>query len=180
MVCPPAAATGGGLPFDDRGDLQRKAIAALICELAPVNAFTKVVIMDSRGSISKALAREVTVQDFPLRFPLHVLTACAIVQLPRAVEFRVDDRGDLQRKLNAALICGLAPVNAFTKVVIMDSRGSISKALAREVTAQGYRGFHLKGGFKAWKDAGLAVAQAGEYGISAGMDCLQYAVNTLC
>jgi rhodanese-related sulfurtransferase len=91
------------------------------------------------------------------------------MQVPGAVEGSVEDRNRLQRRLNAALICALEPVNRFTKVVIMDSCGRTNKSLAREVASLGYRGYHFKGGFRAWKDTGLAITYDGDYSESAGL-----------
>lgn len=95
-------------------------------------------------------------------------------QVPGAVDGNIDDRGGFQRRLNAALITGLQPVNSFTKIIIMDGRGGgAAKALAREVSALGYRGYHFQGGFRAWKNTGLATMEDGEYGVSAGATFLR-------
>lgn len=91
------------------------------------------------------------------------------MQVPQAVAGNVSNTSALQLSLNAALMCALSPVNAFTKIVVMDSRGRTSKALARAVTSLGYRGYEAKGGFAAWRSAGLATKVDGTYQVTAGV-----------
>jgi hypothetical protein len=93
------------------------------------------------------------------------------VQVPLAVAGNVSNKGALQLSLNAALMCALSPVNAFTKIVVLDSRGRTSKALARAVTSLGYCGYEAQGGFAAWRSAGLATKVGGTYQVTAGAHC---------
>lgn len=76
--------------------------------------------------------------------------------------------GLLQRKLSAALVCSLANVNAFTKIVLMDTRGGSTKPLARDISSQGYRAYCLKGGYTLWRRTGLSTKK-GTYDVSAGV-----------
>jgi rhodanese-related sulfurtransferase len=88
-------------------------------------------------------------------------------QVPVAMERRVQDANGLRLQITAALIGSLEAVNPFTKVVVMDARGRVGKALARAVSAHGLRGYVLRGGFTAWRGAGLPVKQ-GTYTVSIG------------
>ena len=90
------------------------------------------------------------------------------VQVPEAVSGDVSNKAQLQVALNAALICGLEQVNPFTKIVLMDRRGRSTKRLARAVTAQGYRGYTMRGGYLGWRSAGLATSMEGTYDVTAG------------
>jgi rhodanese-related sulfurtransferase len=89
------------------------------------------------------------------------------LQVPDAVKGDVRNSRALQRKLSAALVCSLANVNPFTKIVLMDTRGGTTKPLAREISAQGYRAYILKGGYTLWRRTGLATKK-GTYDVSAG------------
>lgn len=91
-----------------------------------------------------------------------------MLQVPDAVKGDVRNQRILQRKLSAALVCSLANVNAFTKIVLMDTRGGTTKPLAREICSQGYRAFILKGGYTLWSRVGLATKK-GSYEVTAGM-----------
>jgi rhodanese-related sulfurtransferase len=90
------------------------------------------------------------------------------VQIPDAVKGDVDNKRALQLQLTAAVVCSLANVNAFTKIVLLDTRGGTTKPLAREISRQGYRAYILKGGFALWSRTGLATKK-GTYDVSAGV-----------
>ena len=91
------------------------------------------------------------------------------MQLRKEVRGKIANEGALRTAINAAVITELAPVNLFTKIVVLDSRGSgAAKALARMVCAEGYQGYLAKGGFAAWRRAGLPVKEGGSYRVSPG------------
>eukprot|EP00892_Ulva_mutabilis_P010963 jgi/Ulvmu1/8239/UM041_0049.1 len=92
-------------------------------------------------------------------------THLPLVDVPDAVKGDIDNSQRLQLQLNAALVTSLNEVNRFTKIIVMDGRGTSVKGLARAITQQGYRGYMLGGGFSAWKSGGLAV-KSGSYAVT--------------
>ncbi|KAH7623779.1 hypothetical protein Ndes2526B_g01025 [Nannochloris sp. 'desiccata'] len=73
---------------------------------------------------------------------------------------KVRNADSLAFEILGAQIASLARVNGKTRVIIMDDRGEMAKAVARATCAAGVRqAYILDGGFKAWKSAGLAVVE---------------------
>ncbi|KAG7668260.1 hypothetical protein KSW81_002157 [Nannochloris sp. 'desiccata'] len=73
---------------------------------------------------------------------------------------KVRNADSLAFEILGAQIASLARVNGNTRVIIMDDRGEMAKAVARATCAAGVRqAYILDGGFKAWKSAGLAVVE---------------------
>jgi len=83
--------------------------------------------------------------------------AVPISGVPASLRSRVDSVGQLEQQITASRIVGLSALNAATtKVIIMDSSGGKSKAMARLVRELGVaRPYVLNGGFKAFKREGL-------------------------
>ncbi len=73
---------------------------------------------------------------------------------------RVRNADALAIEILGAQIASLARVNGNTRVIIMDDRGEMAKAVARATSAAGVRrAYILDGGFKAWKSSGLAIVE---------------------
>jgi len=74
---------------------------------------------------------------------------------------KVRNADSLAIEILGAQIASLARVNRKTRVIIMDDRGEMAKAVARAACAAGVgQASILDGGFKAWKSAGLAVIES--------------------
>lgn len=86
-------------------------------------------------------------------------------QLLPSVSRRVRNPNDLALEIFGAQVASLARLGGGTRVIIMDDRGEVAKAVARSATAAGLRRVHIvEGGFRAWKAAGLSLVEgASEY-----------------
>jgi rhodanese-related sulfurtransferase len=78
---------------------------------------------------------------------------------------KVRNADSLAIEILGAQIASLARVSGNTRVIIMDDRGEMAKAVARATRAAGVRrAYIVDGGFKAWKASGLAIIEkASEY-----------------
>ena len=92
----------------------------------------------------------------------------SVAQVPADVVPLIKNQRELSLQITAAIICGLEPVNSFTKIVVMDSSGTQSKDIARAISSAGYRGYVAIGGYEAWTAADLYVKFANSYDVTAG------------
>ena len=110
------------------------------------------------------------------------MTNARWLQVPASLKGQVSNERALRNEITATLICDLPAVtNAFTKVVILDSRGGgEARALARSVTARGFRGYEAAGGFAAWRREDMGVASRDTYDVSPGAPTTVAACHDLC
>lgn len=85
-----------------------------------------------------------------------------------SVARRVKNADSLAVDVLGAQIASLARRRGNTRVIIMDDRGELGKAVARAASAAGVRRAHIvEGGFRAWKSSGLDIAESkAEYDVN--------------
>ena len=73
---------------------------------------------------------------------------------------KVRNADALAIEIFGAQIASLARVSGNTRVIIMDDRGEMAKAVARAASAAGLRrAYIIDGGFKSWKSSGLTILE---------------------
>jgi rhodanese-related sulfurtransferase len=77
-----------------------------------------------------------------------------------SVAKKVKNADALAIEIFGAQIASLARLNGNTRVIIMDDRGEMAKAVARAACSAGVRrAYIVDGGFQAWKSADLAISE---------------------